>query len=147
MALDDLYREIILDHYQSPRGRGEMADASVRVHGHNPLCGDEVDVMLKIEDGKVADVMFSGRGCSISQASASMMSDRIAHQTRDEIATVKSAFESMLVAGTPPTAILGDLEAFEGVAKFPVRVKCALLPWKVLEQGLASPVNKGGTDD
>ena len=77
MALDDLYREIILDHYQNPRGRGELEHPSVRVHGHNPLCGDEVDVMITVTDGKITDIAFSGRGCSISQASASMMTEGV----------------------------------------------------------------------
>ena len=138
MALDDLYREIILDHYQSPRGRGEMADPSVRVHGHNPLCGDEVDVMLKIEDGKVSDVMFSGRGCSISQASASMMTEGVEGLSDEDADQLVSGFREMMVGSGSLDGLNGneELEALQGVKKYPVRVKCAMLPWNALREAL-----------
>ena len=138
MALDDLYREIILDHYQSPRGRGEMVEPSVRVHGHNPLCGDEVDVMLKIEDGKVVDVMFSGRGCSISQASASMMTEGVKGLPDDDADDLVGGFREMMVGNGSLDGLNGneELEALQGVKKYPVRVKCAMLPWNALREGL-----------
>lgn len=138
MALDDLYREIILDHYQNPRGRGELANPSVKVHGHNPLCGDEVDVMLTIADGKVVDIAFSGRGCSISQASASMMTEGVkglAEQEADELA---GGFREMMVGSGSLDGLHGneELEALQGVKKYPVRVKCAMLPWNALREAL-----------
>jgi nitrogen fixation NifU-like protein len=143
---DDLYREVLLEHYRRPRRRGRLAAATHHAEGVNPVCGDEVLVDLQLRGDTVTDVSFEGQGCSISQASASMMSERIAERSRPEIDSVRRAFEAMLVTGAPAAAVLGDLEAFEGVAKFPVRVKCALLPWKVLEQGLASPIAQGGSN-
>jgi nitrogen fixation NifU-like protein len=144
---DDLYRDVLLEHYRSPRHRGRLAAATHHADGMNPVCGDEVAVDLAMDGDVVTDVAFEGQGCSISQASASMMAERIHERTRAEVALVKDAFEAMLVAGAPAASVLGDLEAFEGVARFPIRVKCALLPWKVLEQGLASPVSQGGHHD
>jgi len=138
LALDDLYREIILDHYQSPRGRGEMTDPSVRVHGHNPLCGDEVDVMLKIDDGKVVDVMFNGRGCSISQASASMMTEGVEGLSDEDVDELVGGFREMMVGSGSLEGLNGneELEALQGVKKYPVRVKCAMLPWNALREAL-----------
>ena len=144
---DDLYRDVLLEHYRSPRHRGRLAAATHHADGMNPVCGDEVAVDLAMDGDVVTDVAFEGQGCSISQASASMMAERIHERTKAEVALVKDAFEAMLVAGAPAASVLGDLEAFEGVARFPIRVKCALLPWKVLEQGLASPVSQGGHHD
>ena len=144
---DDLYRDVLLEHYRSPRHRGRLAAATHHADGMNPVCGDEVAVDLAMDGDVVADVAFEGQGCSISQASASMMAERIHERTRAEVGLVKDAFEAMLVTGAPAASVLGDLEAFEGVARFPIRVKCALLPWKVLEQGLASPVSQGGHHD
>ncbi|MFN0073031.1 MAG: Fe-S cluster assembly sulfur transfer protein SufU [Chloroflexota bacterium] len=138
MALDDLYREIILDHYQSPRGRGELPDASVRVHGHNPLCGDEVDVMVKIDQGRVVDIAFSGRGCSISQASASMMTEGVKGLPNEEVSDLVGGFREMMVGNGSLDGLNGneELEALQGVKKYPVRVKCAMLPWNALREAL-----------
>jgi len=158
-GLEDLYREIILDHYRSPRNRGELAaPPAIRVEGFNPLCGDEIVVTLDVEDGVVADIKIGGTGCSISQSSASLMSAAVKGKTVDEarelIATFKgmmSIHEATLPAaagdggGEPleapePEAIdidaLGELAALQGVVKFPVRIKCATLSWNTLSQGL-----------
>jgi nitrogen fixation NifU-like protein len=138
-VLDDLYRELILDHYRSPHNRGEMEGATARVEGYNPLCGDEIEVDMRIDaEGLIEDVVFRGRGCSISQASGSMMTDAVKGRSREEARQLMDAFTKMMTDPDVEAAIdLGDLEAFQGVAKFPVRVKCATLAWRVLEEGLA----------
>ena len=135
--LDDLYRDLILDHYRHPRNRGNLEQPSARVDGYNPLCGDEVELELLFDDDVIEDVAFKGRGCSISQASSSMMTDAIKGRSKAEAQALVTAFKRMMTdpEETPP-AELGDLEAFQGVAKFPVRVKCATLAWNALEQGL-----------
>lgn len=136
--LDDLYRDLILDHYRHPRNRGNLARPSTKVDGYNPLCGDEVELELEFDDdGVIQDVAFKGRGCSISQASTSMMTELIKGQDKAEAQRLVDVFKRMMTdpEGEPP-AELGDLEALQGVAKFPVRVKCATLAWNVLEQGL-----------
>ena len=136
--LDDLYRELILDHYRHPRNKGELAHATTNAEGFNPLCGDEIEVDLEIEGDQIRDVAFRGRGCSISQASCSMMTAAVKGQTREEARSLIAAFKAMMIEPeTEPEARLEDLEAFQGVAKFPVRVKCATLAWHVLEDGLA----------
>jgi len=159
-GLEDLYREIILDHYRSPRNRGELeSPPAVRVEGFNPLCGDEIVVTVDVEDGVLADIKIAGTGCSISQSSASLMSAAVkgksVDEARDLIATFKgmmSIHESTLPAGAgaagddpapespEPQAIdidaLGELAALQGVVKFPVRIKCATLSWNTLAQGL-----------
>ena len=135
--LDDLYRDLILDHYRHPRNRGNLAQPSAKVDGYNPLCGDEVEVELLFDDDVIEDVAFKGRGCSISQASSSMMTDAIKGRSKAEAQALVTAFKRMMTdPESEPTAELGDLEAFQGVAKFPVRVKCATLAWNALEQGL-----------
>lgn len=133
---DDLYRQVILDHYKRPRNRRPLAKADVRVEGMNPLCGDEIQLELDFTDGRLVDVGFSGRGCSISQSSASMMTEAIKGRSIAEIDRLIEAFKRMVTEGEPPDQDLGDLEALEGVAKFPVRVKCATLAWNTLQQGL-----------
>lgn len=143
---DELYREILLDHYRRPRNRGHLAAATHHAEGANPVCGDEIQLDLQMDDGVLEEIAFEGQGCSISQSSASMMSERVKSKSRAEIERIKSAFEAMLTAGAAPVAELGDLEALQGVAKFPVRVKCALLPWKVLDEGLAEPAPGGRHD-
>ncbi len=133
---DDLYRELILDHYKKPRNHGAIPSAAIHVEGVNPVCGDEIHLDLDVEDGIVQDIGFWGAGCSISQSSASMMTDRIKGRPAGEAKRVLGQVRAMLVDGALPDRELGDLEALEGVAKLPVRVKCALLCWNVLEQGL-----------
>ncbi len=130
---DELYREIILDHYRRPRNHGALSDATQRLEGVNPVCGDEIHLDLRVADGRIQEVAFDGVGCSISQSSASMMTESVRGHTLDEAAKLEKLFQAMLMDGAEPDPAIGDLEAFQGVAKFPVRVKCALLAWKVLE--------------
>ena len=134
--MEDLYQEIILDHYRNPQGRGLREPFEAQVHHVNPTCGDEIDlrVHLEEEDGvtRVADVSYAGQGCSISQASASVMYDSISGRTLDEALEALARFQEMVqskgeIAGDEET--MGDAVAFAGVAKYPARVKCALLPW------------------
>jgi nitrogen fixation protein NifU and related proteins len=139
---DDLYREIILDHYRNPRRKRAVAPADLTVEAANPLCGDEVTLTLRVKDGTVEDVGFTGRGCSISQASASMMCEEVAGRSRQAAAELGHRFKDMLTAGGGPED-LGDLEALQGVRRYPVRIKCAVLPWNALLRGLEG----GGGDD
>lgn len=134
--LDDLYREIILDHYRRPRNRGLLPSPDVSAEGVNPLCGDQIKLTLAFADGRIAAVGFKGSGCAISQSSASLMTESIKHHTPAEAARMKGEFEAMMVDGADPAEELGDLEALQGVAKFHARVKCALLAWKVLGEAL-----------
>ncbi len=134
---DELYREIILDHYRNPRHHRALADPDVVAEGYNPLCGDEVEVQLKFHNGTVTDVGFQGRGCSISQASSSLLTDTILNKPVEEVRRLAELFTQMVTEpDAEPPAELGDLEALQGVAKFPVRVKCATLAWHTLEDGL-----------
>jgi nitrogen fixation NifU-like protein len=154
-GLEDLYREIILDHYRNPRNRGELdVPPAVRAEGFNPLCGDEIVVYLDLDDaGVVRDVRIGGTGCSISQSSASMMSSAVKGRTVEEIRDLTTAFKAMMsihessldsegdgsAADLPteaPDVKLGDLEALRGVVKFPVRIKCATLAWNTLAQAV-----------
>ncbi|MDQ7857820.1 MAG: SUF system NifU family Fe-S cluster assembly protein [Armatimonadota bacterium] len=135
MALDDLYRDVILDHYAHPRNRGRLDPRDITAEGANPLCGDELTLFVRLDGDRVAAIRFEGRGCSISQASASMMTEAVAGKTLEEVRALVDAFRAMMHGGAPAAA-LGDLVALQGVRKFPVRVKCATLPWVTLEQGL-----------
>ena len=135
--LDELYREVILDHFKNSSHSGELSDAQVRAEGTNPLCGDEMTFYLKLANGKVAQARFKGKGCAISQASASMLSQQLEGKTLDEIRRLIEAMKGLMQGQDPdPSLDLGDLEALAGVRKFPVRVKCAALSWNVVEQGL-----------
>jgi nitrogen fixation NifU-like protein len=156
--LEELYREIILDHYRSPRNRGELESPPAhRVEGFNPLCGDEVVVSLIVEDGTLADVKIGGSGCSISQSSASLMSAAVKGKGLDEVRRLINTFKGMMsiheallgdhgiaaddeAEEIEPEEIdlsqLGELAALQGVVKFPVRIKCATLSWNTLAQGL-----------
>ena len=134
--MEDLYQEIILDHYRNPQGRGLREPFEAQVHHVNPTCGDEIDLRVHLEDDngvmRVADVSYSGQGCSISQASASVMYESLAGRTLDEALEALTRFQEMVqskgeIAGDEET--MGDAVAFAGVAKYPARVKCALLPW------------------
>jgi nitrogen fixation NifU-like protein len=146
-GLEDLYREIILDHYRNPRNRGELpTPPAVRSEGFNPLCGDEVQVYLDVHDGVVDDIRISGQGCSISQSSASMMSQAVKGRSLPEARALVHAFKSMMsiedghdrddADEAEPGVKMGDLEALQGVVKYPVRIKCATLAWNTLAQGL-----------
>jgi nitrogen fixation protein NifU and related proteins len=144
-GLEDLYREIILDHYRTPRNRGELpTPPAVVAQGHNPLCGDEITVFLQLDGDTVTDVKVGGQGCSISQSSASMMSQAIKGRSVDEVRALVRRFKGMMSIedadgngdGAAAEVSLGDLEALQGVVKFPVRIKCATLAWNTLQQGL-----------
>jgi len=134
---DELYRELILDHYRNPRHKEPLADADVVAEGYNPLCGDEVELRLDFNNGTVTDVSFGGRGCSISQASGSIMSEMVIGKSIANVRKMSEQFNKMMTdPESEPPEELGDLEALQGVAKFPVRVKCATLAWHTLEEGL-----------
>lgn len=142
-GLEDLYREIILDHYRSPRNRGDLpVPPAVVAEGHNPLCGDEIQIYLQVDDGVVTDVKVGGQGCSISQSSASMMSSAAKGKTVAEVRALVRRFKSMMSieddtdTSPVPEVKLGDLEALQGVVKFPVRIKCATLAWNTLINAL-----------
>jgi nitrogen fixation NifU-like protein len=139
---DDLYRQVILDHYRRPRNRRHLDHPDVKAEGLNPLCGDEIEVELDFDDGVVEEAAFGGRGCSISQSSASMMTEAVRGKSVEEIESLIVAFKRMVMEGQLPEADLGDLEALEGVSKFPVRVKCATLAWNVLQQALEDYARK-----
>ncbi|MCU1387106.1 MAG: iscU [Ilumatobacteraceae bacterium] len=148
-GLEDLYREIILDHYRTPRNRGELAPPAVRAEGHNPLCGDEIQVYLDVVDGKVNDIKVAGQGCSISQSSASMMSQAVKGKDLVEVRALVRRFKGMMSVddlsgdgdaddlAADEAVKLGDLEALQGVVKFPVRIKCATLAWNTLLQAMS----------
>jgi nitrogen fixation NifU-like protein len=149
-GLEDLYREIVLDHYRSPRNRGELpVPPAHRAEGFNPLCGDEIVVYLIVEGDTVVDIKIGGQGCSISQSSASMMSAAVKGKTIAEVRALTRAFKSMMsiedsgadaetdADAAPAVEVkLGDLEALRGVARVPVRIKCATLSWNTLAQSL-----------
>ncbi len=145
--LEDLYREIILDHYRSPRNRGELATPPAhKVEGFNPLCGDEVTVYLDVEDGVLKDIKMTGHGCSISQSSSSLMSAAVKGKSLDDVQETIKTFKELMTAsgasadeetGAKNLRSLGELAALAGVVKFPVRIKCATLAWNTLQQGLA----------
>ena len=143
-GLEDLYREIILDHYRNPRNRGELQPPALHATGHNPLCGDEIEVYLDVEGDTVRDVKIAGQGCSISQSSASMMSAAVKGKSVDEVRAIVRRFKQMMsidepdAAGEAEQVALGDIEALQGVVKFPVRIKCAVLAWNTLIEALES---------
>jgi nitrogen fixation NifU-like protein len=135
--LDDLYKEIILDHYRNPRHRGSLESPSATHEGLNPLCGDEVTVALLVDGDRISDVAYKGSGCSISQSSASMMTEAIEGKSLADVKRLSESFTAMMRGdeNVDPES-LGDLEALSGVRKFPVRVKCATLAWHTLEEAL-----------
>jgi nitrogen fixation protein NifU and related proteins len=137
VALDDIYKEVILDHYKNPRNKREMPDAERSCSRNNPLCGDEITVFVHEEDGKVLEVSFVGQGCSISQSSASMMTETVAGKTVEEVGALIRSFRSMMAGELDPTEDeFGDLVALKGVVKYPIRIKCAVLAWDVLQEAL-----------
>ena len=149
-GLEDLYREIILDHYRTPRNRGELPPPARHAEGHNPLCGDEITVYLDVDGDVVNDVKVNGQGCSISQSSASMLSAAIMGKSVPEVRALVRRFKGMMSIETDDGEVddgdaddvpLGDLEALQGVVKFPVRIKCATLSWNTLLEALDSPTS------
>ena len=135
--LSALYQEMILDHYRRPRNKGVLENADASVEMKNPLCGDEIELQVAFAGDGVTDLRFSGRGCSISQASASMMTQLVKGKNRAEIDSIRNRFRDlMLGTASADDKELGSLRALSGVARFPARVKCALLAWNALESAL-----------
>ncbi|MCM2675516.1 Fe-S cluster assembly sulfur transfer protein SufU [Alkalicoccobacillus plakortidis] len=136
--LDTLYRQVIMDHYKNPRNRGELSNDTLTVNLNNPTCGDRVQIQMKIEDGQVETAKFEGEGCSISLASASMMTQAVKGLKVEDALKMSEIFSDMMLGKEYDEDLfdLGDIEALQGVAKFPARIKCATLAWKAMEQGL-----------
>ena len=143
--LDDLYREVIVDHYRRPRNTGTLPDPDVESEGKNPICGDEIAVQIAFDGDRVGAIRFRGRGCSISQASASMMTEAVLDQPIERLPALIADVEGLLRGEAREDEDLGDLDALQGVSRFPVRVKCALLSWKVLRQALDKRAQDGST--
>jgi len=135
MQLDDLYRRVIMDHYKTPRNRGQFADDAISIELNNPTCGDKITLQLQIENGCVGNARFVGDGCSISMASASMMTDAIKGKTLDAALQMAEDF-SKLMQGQQIEFEYEDIEAMSGVNKFPARIKCATLAWNALRKGV-----------
>jgi nitrogen fixation NifU-like protein len=143
-SLDELYRQVILDHYRNPRHRGTLTGPHVHAEGLNPSCGDEFSIDIRIEHDVITDARIQGQGCSISQASGSMMTEAVVGKSIDEARDLTATFKLMMgieegedpLDPERPGAVLGDLEALQGVRRFPVRIKCADLPWTTLTDAL-----------
>jgi nitrogen fixation protein NifU and related proteins len=137
MSLDELYKEVILDHYRSPRNKRALEDATVSLKKNNPLCGDEITIHARVQDGTVTELAFEGQGCSISQASASMLTENVAGKSLQDAGALATEFRSMMEGTAEPDEDeFGDLMALKGVVKYPVRIKCAVLGWDVLQEAL-----------
>jgi nitrogen fixation NifU-like protein len=137
MPLDDLYKEVILDHYKHPRNKRAVEGAELTCSRNNPLCGDEITIHAHLEDGRIAVLAFEGTGCSISQASASMLTEAVSGKSLADAAGVATDFRGMMEGTVEPDEDrLGELVALQGVAKYPVRIKCAVLAWDVLQEAL-----------
>lgn len=136
MSLDNLYKEVIIDHYKNPRNRGVLDSPELEFNGHNPLCGDTVTLHIQTDGKQVTDIKFQGEGCSISQASISMMTDKIKGLTPDEVLKLVENFRAMMKGEEDPEIDMGELEVLQGVKQFPARIKCALLGWDTLKQAI-----------
>ena len=149
IQLDELYRDVILDHYRRPRNRGVDAAAGIAAEGFNPSCGDEIKLSVVLDGGSLDGVRFDGAGCSISQSSASMLTEAAGGRSIAEARELSRAVQQMLTDENADldAVDLGDLEALSGVARFPVRIKCGLLAWKVLDQALAQADGAAIEDD
>ena len=136
--LDTLYRQVIMDHYKNPRNRGSLDGDTVTVDMNNPTCGDRIQLQLQVEDGIVKEAKFEGEGCSISMSSASMMTQAIKGKKIEDAMKLSSIFSDMMLGKEIDEADmeLGDIEALQGVSKFPARIKCATLAWKAMEKGV-----------
>ena len=136
--LDQLYRSVIMDHYKNPRNKGALEENSVTIDMNNPTCGDRIHLTLKLNDGIVEDAKFDGEGCSISMSSASMMTQIVKGKKLDEALELADIFSKMMLGEDfdDEKYDLGDVEALQGVAKFPARIKCATLAWKAMEKGV-----------
>ena len=135
-SLDDLYRRVIMDHYQKPHNMGELEEADATIQLKNPTCGDQIQLQMKVDDGKIIDAKFKGEGCSISMSSASMMTDAIKGLEVNEALDMADRFSKMLLGEPVDTDDFDDIEALQGVCKFPARIKCATLAWKAMEKGV-----------
>ena len=145
MALDDIYKEVILDHYKNPRNKRELPGAELQCHANNPLCGDEITVFAHVDGGSVAEVTFEGAGCSISQSSASMMTEAVTGRPVPDALKLAADFRSMMAGETEPSEDeFGDLIALKGVVQYPIRIKCAVLAWDVLQDALTGDGDASG---
>lgn len=139
--LDQLYRNVIMDHYKNPRNKGSLENGNLTIDMNNPTCGDRIHLTMNVEDGKVTDAKFEGEGCSISMASASMMTEMIKGKNIETALKLSNIFSDMMQGKDYPDDLdLGDMEALQGVSKFPARIKCATLAWKAMEKGLKDQV-------
>jgi nitrogen fixation protein NifU and related proteins len=136
--LDQLYRQVIMDHYKNPRNKGTLEDGALTINMNNPTCGDRIQLHLKVEDGKIESAKFDGEGCSISLASASMMTQAVKGKSVEDAVKLAKIFYDMMLGNDydDESFDLGDIEALQGVSKFPARIKCATLAWKAMEQGV-----------
>ncbi|MER2263246.1 MAG: Fe-S cluster assembly sulfur transfer protein SufU [Psychrobacillus sp.] len=136
--LDQLYRQVIMDHYKNPRNKGSIEDGALTIDMNNPTCGDRIHLTIQVEDGVVQNAKFDGEGCSISMSSASMMTQAIKGRNIDEALKLSQIFSDMMLGKEYDDSIdLGDIEALNGVSKFPARIKCATLAWKAMEKGVS----------
>lgn len=146
--LDVLYRQVIMDHYKNPRNKGRIEDGSLTINLNNPTCGDTISLQMNIEDNVVKDAKFIGEGCSISMSSASMMTQAIKGKSLEEALKISQAFSCLMQGMEPPEDLdLGDIEALQGVCKFPARIKCATLAWKAMEKAFEEQVNEVAVSD
>ncbi|MCM3087718.1 nitrogen fixation protein NifU [Bhargavaea ginsengi] len=142
LNLDQLYRRVIMDHYKNPRNKGELTDGGLTIDMNNPTCGDRIHLTLQVEDGIVQDAKFDGEGCSISMASASMMTQAVKGKSVEDAVRLSKAFSDMMLGKELDDSLdLGDIEALSGVSQFPARIKCATLAWKAMEKGVDSDAN------
>ncbi len=149
--LEELYQQVLLDHSKRPRNFGEITEGAVHVQGNNPSCGDEINLHVRFgENGKVEDVKFTGQGCAISQASASMMTMKLKGKSREEATEMLHSFQDLIMKDVAePPRMLGDLRLMQGVRKFPQRVKCAMLAWRAFEEAVEhsdSPAGEVSTE-
>ncbi|WP_277585621.1 Fe-S cluster assembly sulfur transfer protein SufU [Psychrobacillus antarcticus] len=136
--LDQLYRRVIMDHYKNPRNKGSIEDGALTIDMNNPTCGDRIHLTLQVEDGKIQNAKFDGEGCSISMASASMMTQAVKGKTVEEALQLSSTFSEMMLGKDYDDSIeLEDIESLSGVSQFPARIKCATLAWKAMEKGVS----------
>ena len=145
MSLEELYKEVILDHYRAPRNKRRLDPHDIMLERNNPLCGDEIELYLKYDGDKVAGIAFEGKGCSISQASASMMTEKVQGLDAKEARAVVESIKRMMAGeeeGDPSS--IGDLVSLKGVVKYPVRIKCALLGWNTLQEALEADERSAG---
>lgn len=146
MALDDIYKEVILDHYKNPRNKRNLPGAELSCTRNNPLCGDEITVFVHEDGDTIAEVAFQGAGCSISQSSASMMTEAVIGKQVDQAKALAADFRGMMAGEIEPDEDgFGDLVALKGVVKYPIRIKCAVLAWDVLQEALDGAGAASGT--